>query len=980
MTIGPPITTSEETTREATVLGKVRSSWITCRSDCLCLAIILLFFVVFFWRIPLRGELPLIGDPMAYSYPMRVVAWDMIRSGSLPLWTPFIFSGYPLLSMAQLGLGYPLTWVYLFLPGHWAETLYVIAPFLLAPAFLYAYVRTLGRSRTAALLAGLSFAYGGMMGSKLSNGMLPNAVMWLPLLLIAIERSRRGRFLLCLVGGATAYSMSVLTGIGQGIVMTGLIAGGYAVFVAATDLRQERWGVLRPIGVAAGAAILALGVASFQIFESWPVVRLSVRSELTYEIFGQLSLPIWRAFLALWIPIYYHIESAPYLPPLVLGLAIVGVVTALRKPGANHQALFWVVVAVISAVLIPGTYTPIYRLLYQIPILNKFRGASRHSFGWTLGLSILGAYGWDALSILRARLAMPRRESLIAVGMSVSAALSLLVAWLWMRDVAVRVPILSEAALSEATRSYWLFKVAFVILTSIGLWCIWRMRCSSVRDLLLAGCLSWMCFVEPSLFMVYSWSYPAIPGSWFEAVRPPTRFLKEYATGLERIYLRVVGFDARDLEPRNLDFLNLAARHKLQNIAGYEPLILQRYSSALGDVWLDGVRGKLASPADFSLFDPRSHVLDLLSTSVVVGYSNLEVSLPSTIEKEGVRFAASDFPRDRSTRLSAIVAEGDTLAIVSLLSHSTAVADGTPVARLTIRALDGRTIERELLAGRDTSEWAHERPEVLRRVRHRLAPVFDKYPGDANGSFDAYQFLSRIPLGERVDLDRIEISELIPGVPVTVVKATMVGEDGRKSTPLIGLKPDEGPSEFGWLRDGARWEKVYDRDEVLMLKNKRALPRAWLVGSARVVSDGEALRQIRGLEANAFNPRETVLLENTPPELGSLPGASLPAQASARVTRFAANQLTIDTECATAAILVSSEINYPGWEATVDGQATNIYTANYLLRAIPLGPGVHRVEMRYRAPGARRGALISICTILLLGGMLLSSRRRRKKG
>ena len=227
-------------------------------ADLGALAVILIFFLLFFWRVFLRGDLPLIRDPMAYSHPLRSVAWEMIRSGSLPLWTPYIFSGYPLLSMAQLGLGYPVTWGYLFLPSHWAETVYVIAPFLFAPAFLYAYVRVLGRSRLAALIAGLSFTYGGMMASKLSNGMLPNAVMWLPLMLIAIERARTGRFLPSLVGATGAYAMSILTGIGQGFLLVGMIAGAYSLFVAAYDFRRLRWRVWKPVGVAVGSLVLAV--------------------------------------------------------------------------------------------------------------------------------------------------------------------------------------------------------------------------------------------------------------------------------------------------------------------------------------------------------------------------------------------------------------------------------------------------------------------------------------------------------------------------------------------------------------------------------------------------------------------------------------------------------------------------------------------------------------------------------------------------
>src|SRR5690349_18670760 len=104
------------------------------------------FFILFFWPATLAGLFFVGGDALVYSYPLRTAMWEMIRHGQLPLWTPTLLSGYPLLSMAQLGLGYPLTWFYLVLPGYAAEQIYVLAPFLLAPIFTYAYTRQIGRS------------------------------------------------------------------------------------------------------------------------------------------------------------------------------------------------------------------------------------------------------------------------------------------------------------------------------------------------------------------------------------------------------------------------------------------------------------------------------------------------------------------------------------------------------------------------------------------------------------------------------------------------------------------------------------------------------------------------------------------------------------------------------------------------------------------------------------------------------------------
>jgi hypothetical protein len=69
------------------------------------IAVIVAFFIAFFWPAIFSDMCFVSGDALVYSYPMREVAWKMIRDGALPLWTPHILSGYPLLAMTQLGIG-----------------------------------------------------------------------------------------------------------------------------------------------------------------------------------------------------------------------------------------------------------------------------------------------------------------------------------------------------------------------------------------------------------------------------------------------------------------------------------------------------------------------------------------------------------------------------------------------------------------------------------------------------------------------------------------------------------------------------------------------------------------------------------------------------------------------------------------------------------------------------------------------------------
>jgi uncharacterized membrane protein YfhO len=74
-------------------------------------------------------------------------------------------------------------------------------------------------------------------------------------------------------------------------------------------------------------------------------------------------------------------------------------------------------------------------------------------------------------------------------------------------------------------------------------------------------------------------------------------------------------------------------------------------------------------------------------------------------------------------------------------------------------------------------------------------------------------------------------------------------------------------------------------------------------------------------------------------------------------------------------VLVASEIHYPGWEATVDGQRADLYAADYLLRGLVLPAGAHRVEMRYTASAARTGAFISLACLLLVAALAAVARR-----
>ena len=641
--------------------------------------VLAVFFAVFFAPVLLKGKFLVAGDAFYQSYPLRTVAWEMIRRGEWPLWTPHVFSGYPLLSMAQTAIGYPLTWAYLVLPGRWAEQCVVLAPFLLAPAFTYAYARQIGRSRAASLVAALAFAYGGAMCSRMGGlGLMANSESWLPLLLIPIERARRGSFVRCLVGATGAYTMSVLAGQAQAFFLVGMVALAYAAFLSiflpddetewADDTRGdddvrgagndanvrrgepemvdgrsvsgrarpgwlawERW---RPLAVACGALLSSAGVAAFQLFESARAARLSVRSRLLYETFVAGAFTPAEALRSFLAPTHHYIEVSTYVAPLAALLALAAVARAFRGARPRARVLFWLGAALAAWLLTLGDATPLYRVLYHVPVFNLFRYPSRHAYEWSFAVSVLAAYGWDALA---ARPAPPIRretaETSRARGLVTASLLCVAcaaVALLWWRDAVLR-PLPPhfglDAGLMPALPEwrYLAWKLAFTCAAALAAWRALKLRQPRARLALAALAVGVSFYVEPAIHQAHVWFPFAREAAAFTEAPPATRWLQQLPPAENRVYTRVNLFVVNYWAPPPVDLPNMTAARGLHNVAGYEQLIFERYSRALGGVGPDAVNPRygLGGAPDATLFSPRSRVLDLLNATHVVTFANL---------------------------------------------------------------------------------------------------------------------------------------------------------------------------------------------------------------------------------------------------------------------------------------------------------------------------------------------------------------------
>ena len=90
----------------------------------------------------------------------------------------------------------------------------------------------------------------------------------------------------------------------------------------------------------------------------------------------------------------------------------------------------------------------------------------------------------------------------------------------------------------------------------------------------------------------------------------------------------------------------------------------------------------------------------------------------------------------------------------------------------------------------------------------------------------------------------------------------------------------------------------------------------------------------------------------------------------ATLKTYAPNALSYEVNSDKGGVLVFSEVYYPGWTATVDGQPAELGRVNYILRAINLKPGKHTVALDFHPSSIRRTETVAYAAYGLLAVLM----------
>jgi len=967
---------------------------VTVVADLVALSLLLAALLAVYWPLAHGIGIYAESDTFTFFYPVFATLHAAVRAGELPLWTPYIFGGFPLFAEGQIGALYPPSLLAAMLPtavdGFVALRIFHGS---LAVLGMFLFARSLGASSLGAAVGGLAFGMGSFIVGQEQHANMLAATVWLPILLVCLEwgLSVHGWIGHGLIGvAAVILGVQALSTHVQPLMLTGALMVAYVLvrqsWVAVRELwaRGPRRGAFPALLIVLDALAIVLFVSAvgalIAAIQILPLVELSQESwrasGWTYQDAIEYSLPPIN-LLTLIFPFFFRGPDGGQwsLWQIWEGVVYVGVIplilAAAAVAGVRRWAVtFFAVAAIVSLIAALGGYAPygLYEKLWHLPGMSLQRAPARFTLITTFSLGILAAFGADWLAGLTAgqRSSVWRRRRLSGVALGVLLLVGVLILHLviWHAWIASDRPWAMEALnatyIAQAHDPLQSLDPLTVVVGLEGSLDLANPKTAlplAILGAFAAVLLAWrelprlgnfwrvlivaLVAVDLAIFAIDF--HPLVNVDELGAIGPAGAALVERADGW-RVLTRP---EVETLQPNEL------LPYGVLEASGYSPLQLDRhrwYQTAVGTV-------------DNDLLDLWSvrWIVDPARPSPLPSYRQV-----SFHPRRPLMIGGAGSPNGMLT-LDAGGKAATEIRLITALRGGEAIPDGETVAELTLTDTSGVKSVYPLRAGIEIADGRTRLPGTA--IAHRPIETAATIPLDDAGSARRTLGYATIELPRRVELASVEVRH----------------RDRLGQTMLYGVALfDQSTSDVDQLTREDRYREVYRDGDVAIYENPHAYPRAFVVPEAVVASDGaSALAQ---LSDGPIDPRRQVVLEERP-SIGTGPFAQA-APMDAAIVGEATSRLDVHARAPGGGFLVVTDAYYPGWQAFVDGQPAPILRADYLFRAVALPPGEHLVSFRFAPPSLERGAALSMTGLAIAVGaaaigflmplVLLGARRVRR--
>jgi len=896
------------------------------------------------------------GDPNYNTLPLWDLIVTSIRNGEFPFWNRYIYSGFPLFANPQSSILYPLLWVlYFIFPLSVAYNISILLHYSLAGIFTYIFLNRYNMNKLASFGGGLVFMFSGLMICHKGHAQMLYTVVWFPLILYFLDKFRESRRFEFVLTGSIFYALAFFAGNPQVFFYGSMIILLYIIYYSFIHAKRSYYFLY-----SAAIFIITALLISVQLFPIYELVNHSVRGTVDFGAFSFFSYPK-KLILTLISPFIYgggpsgvgffgelsYIETVAYFGITTIPFLIIGFFSK------NRDKYFWIFILVFSFVLVMGMNTPFYKLMYHIPLYNKFRIPTRNWFEFGLAFAILTGFGFDHFiknfdkKIKKIIIAAISLLGLIGVALGSS---NLMIKKISNFSFFNNFTFLREnlGSLLETTepRNYAIYiPLIFICILIVLL----------IFSIFKRNKFIYILFIVLIFFDLRSFGNYVEGSSNASYISKGIKRFEGYSfieseTQPYRVY-PVVNWAPDDYTI----YPNRNIHYEIDLMSGYDPLMLGDYNFFMGMFYMDNK--EMAE-----MLMRNNNILSILNTKYIMYFK------PENYD-EFLKNITKVFYKDNKS-------------IVDDNSLNNAILQGIVIKDKSSFVFQNNT--RSLKYFKIPVKIEKNKSylisfEIKENIPKDSKSLIDnKIFGDffAEGYDSAEQEFLLNP--EDIGTDFKVIRKVILSGETPADKDTyfriFTYSDGEIEIKNIKLN-EVSVSEYN------NYEAVYN-EGILILKNNDYLPRFYFTEKVRDISDIDEAYKIlweTGViwEEGRFNPKTETLVERI--DFNTVEFDT--SNSKVEIQKYSNNKAKLNITAESDEFLVFSDTYYPGWKAYIDGQQVKIYKANGIVKGISIPEGKHIIEFDYLPNNFWIYFSISMTTFIsvIISIFIISYKRRKNK-
>lgn len=354
---------------------------------CICAVIMLVLYNVIFLR-----HVFYVGDSFSLIAPMKDFLINTLKSGHIPLWNPYIFSGLPYVADINNGAFYPLNFLYLFTSPLHAMSWNIVIAIAIGAGGMYAYMRRLTLSVIPSLAGAFVFVFSGTVLQMSQNTAALDVIVWMPILLLMTDKylqSNQTRYI-----AATSFILTIMLFAGhiQFFYYACLLWTSYVFFRFGGQYKKKLiYFILSCVIFLGLAAVQLIPFLELTTFSSRPAFDYNFSTGGTFPLISIAHLVFAYAFGAQrdgtsWgaqANIFGYVGILPFF--LILWY--------IKHKKLNREGVFFLVIAFIAFLISLGKYSPLYTVaFYTLPFFSRFRAPGGILTIYTFAIAVLSAF------------------------------------------------------------------------------------------------------------------------------------------------------------------------------------------------------------------------------------------------------------------------------------------------------------------------------------------------------------------------------------------------------------------------------------------------------------------------------------------------------------------------------------------------------------------------------------------------------------